>query len=301
MLQHLTTTLGLLLAGFIGSLANPAESFAGEGFPNTTVVKVQAYYPHGRVTRGSAVLLGAERLVTNCHVIATSQDVSAVHNGRAWRAEIEAQDAGRDVCILRAPGIAGTEAHTSKNVMVGQSVFAIGFFGGNPLTVTEGRIVALHDYDGAKVIQVSAPFDTGASGGGLFDKQGQLIGILTFKARVGGSFHFALPAEWAHELARSGSEPNAVARPAFWQQPPEKQPFFLRAMTLEMNQKWDALVALGEHWTQKSPLNPHAWTALETAFRHLKRMDEAMSVRGEAQRLGHIPVHRELVKVDSAP
>ena len=305
MLRHLTRAFGLLLAGLAGSLAQPLQSFAGEHFPHTTVVKVQAYFPHGRVTTGSAVLLGAERLVTNCHVTATSQDVSVVHNGRVWRAEIEAQDTVRDLCILRAAGIAGTEAHTSKNVTLGQKVFATGFFGGNLLAVTEGRVVALHDYDGAKVIQVSAPFDAGASGGGLFDEQGQLIGILTFKARIGGAFHFALPVEWLNHLQRPGSERHAVATPAFWQQPPEQQPFFLRVMTLEVNQKWDALAALGEHWTQKSPLNPHAWVALETAFRHLKRMDDAMLARGEALRLGFIPVRQELVKVrmdrDSAP
>ena len=69
-------------------------------------------------------------------------------------------------------------------------------------------------------------------------------------------------------------------------------------MSLELNQQWDALAALGEHWTKKSPMNPHAWTTLETAFRHLKRMDDAMLVRGQAQRLGFMQARRELVKVD---
>jgi serine protease Do len=292
-----TRTVGLLLAGLIGSFAHPPDSFAGETFPQTTIVKVEAYHPHGKVIRGSAVLLGAERLVTNCHVTAASHDLGVVHNGRVWRAEIEAQDRVRDLCILRAPGISGTMANTSIRLTAGQKVFAAGFFGGNQLSVTEGRVVALHDHDGAQVIQVSSPFDTGASGGGLFDEQGQLIGILTFKARIGGAYHFALPAEWVNHLHRSVSEGNAVAKPAFWRQPPENQPFFLRAMTLEVNQKWDALAALGEHWTKNSPLNPHAWLTLETAFRNLKRMDEAMSARREAQRLGFVPVRQELVKV----
>jgi serine protease Do len=296
-LRHLTTAFGLLLIGFIGPLAHPLPSFAGEHFPNTTVVKVQAHYPYGKVTKGSAVLLGSERLVTNCHVTAASQDVSVVQNGRAWRAEIEAQDTVRDLCIFRAPGIAGTRAHTSYSVTVGRKVFAMGFFGGNPLTVTEGRIVALHDYDGAKIIQVSAPFDAGASGGGLFDEHGQLIGILTFKARIGGPFHFALPVEWVSRLQRQGGERNTVATTPFWQQPPEQQPFFLRAMTLEVNQKWDALAVLSERWTQKNPLNLHAWMTLETAFRNLKRLDEAMLARSEAQRLGFVAAREELVKV----
>ncbi len=293
-----TRALGLLLAGFIGFLAHPLDSCAGENFPRTTIFKVQAYHPHGKVTRGSAVLLGEERLVTNCHVTAASHDLGVVHNGRVWRAEIEAQDMVRDLCVLRAPGITGTVANTSKSLTAGQKVFAAGFFGGKQLAVTEGRVVALHDYDGAQVIQVSSPFDTGASGGGLFDEHGRLIGILTFKARIGGAFHFALPAQWVNHLDRPGSEHHAVAKPAFWREAPENQPFFLRAVTLEANQKWDALAALGEHWTKDNPLNPHAWTTLETALRNLKRMDEAASARGKALRLGFVPVRQELVKVE---
>ena len=294
-----TRALVFLLSGLVGSLANPLHSFAGEDFPRATIVKVQAYYPHGKVTKGSAVLLGADRSVTNCHVTAPPHDFGVVHNGRVWRAEIETQDAVRDICILKVPGIAGTNANPSKSLTVGQKVYASGYFGGNHLAVSEGRIVALHDYDGAKVIQVSAPFDAGASGGGLFDEDGQLIGILTFKARIGGAFHFALPVEWLSHGDRPRSERHAVAiaTPAFWQRPAEKQPFFLRAITLELNQKWDALAALGEHWTQVSPLNPRAWITLETALHHLQRVDEAISARGKAQRLGLVPARQELATV----
>ena len=294
-------TFGLLLAGIIWSLANQVASFAAEDFPNTTIVKVRAYQPNGNVTRGSAVLLGAERLATNCHVTAISQELEVVHNGRVWRAEVEAQDSIHDLCILRAPGIAGANANLSKSVTVGQKVFAAGFFGGKQLAVTAGRVVALHDYDGAKVIQVSSPFDLGASGGGLFDEAGLLIGVLTFKARVGGAFHFALPAEWVSNLNRPGREHSAVASLAFWQQPPEKQPFFLRAMSLELNRKWDALAALGEQWSKQNPMNPRAWIALETAFRHLQRLDDAMLARAQAQRLGFIQARQEHPDADAAP
>jgi len=46
------------------------------------------------------------------------------------------------------------------------------------LAVSEGRIIGLQtcECDGGKVIQASAPFDRGASGGDLFDQQGRLVG-----------------------------------------------------------------------------------------------------------------------------
>jgi trypsin-like peptidase len=277
--------IGLLVGGFIWALANQAAGSSGEDLSKGTVAKVRAYHPNGTVTLGSAVLLGGERLVTNCHVTATAQRMQIVHNGRNWRAEVEAQDSIHDLCILRAAGIAGPAVAAATSLTIGQKVFAAGFPGGSQFAVTAGRIVALHDYDGAKVIQVSSPFDYGASGGGLFDEDGRLIGVLTFKARVGGEFHFALPIAWAKKLDRQEPERSAEGTLAFWQQSYEKQPYFLRAASLEAGQKWGALAALGEQWTKDSPLNSTAWTALGTAFRHLQRPDEALLAFGEAKLL----------------
>jgi serine protease Do len=277
--------IALLVGGFIWALANQAASFSDEDFSKTAVAKVRAYHPNGTVTLGSAVLLGGERLVTNCHVISAAQSTQIIYSGRSWQAEVEAQDSIHDVCTLRAAGITGTAAVTTAGITVGQPVFAAGFSGGNQVTVTSGRIVALHDYDGANVIQVSSPFDFGASGGGLFDEDGRLIGILTFKARAGGEFHFALPIAWAEALNRSEAQRNAEPALAFWQQPYESQPYFLRAVSLEASQKWGALATLGKQWTDERPMDPSAWTALETALRHLQRSDDAVLAFSKAERL----------------
>jgi serine protease Do len=300
-MQRFTKVLGLLLPAIVWSMLNQTASFAGEDFPGTTIVKVRAYHPHGKFTAGSAVLLGADRLVTNCHVTTMSQEVEIIHHGQVWRTEPGPQNPTHDLCILSAPGVTGTKAAIAKQVSVGQKVFAAGFFAGDQLAVSEGRVVALHDYDGVQVIQVTSPFDFGASGGGLFDEQGRLIGVLTFKARAGGAFHFALPAALLSDLDRPGRERSADATLAFWQQAPEKQPFFLRAMSLELNQKWDALAAVGEAWTKQSPTNPRAWIALETAFRHLQRQEDATVARGEAQRLGCAQVRHEPLPPNAAP
>ena len=276
---------GLLVGGLIWSLANQAASFSGEDVSRTTVAKVWAHYPNGTVTLGSAVLLGGERLVTNCHVTATAQSSQVIHNGRSWRAEVAAQDTKHDLCTLRAAGIAGNAPVAATSLTVGQKVFAAGFPGGNQFAVTAGHIVALHDYDEAEVIQVSSPFDYGASGGGLFDEDGRLIGILTFKARVGGEFHFALPITWAKNLERPEIKRGSGETLPFWQQSYAKQPYFLRSVSLEAARKWEALAALAEQWIKDSPTNPVAWTALGTAFRHLRRSDEALLAFGEAKLL----------------
>ena len=61
----------------------------------------------------------------------------------------------------------------SKGAESGKPVYAVGVDADGGAAVPSGRVVALHDYDGAQVIQVSALFGYGSSGGGLFDEQGR--------------------------------------------------------------------------------------------------------------------------------
>lgn len=278
--------LAPLLLGLICAVAQPGALLAADPIRTTTVAKVRAYQSHGKINSGSAVLLDGERLATNCHVTAEAQEIELVQAGRVLRAELAAQDLARDLCLLRVRGVTGVPAVMAKPAAAGQHIYAAGFFRRDRFAVTAGQIVALHDYDGAKVIQVSAGFDFGASGGGLFDERGQLIGILTFKARAGGPYHFAIPAQWIVELLQAGATRDAQPVRAFWQQPPEKQPFFLRAATLEVNREWHALAALSEQWVQKNPSDAGAWTTRQIALRHLAREGDAEEgARDEAQRL----------------
>lgn len=61
----------------------------------------------------------------------------------------------------------------------------------------------------SQLIQVTTPVSPGSSGGGLFDGQGRLLGIVTFSAN-GQSLNFAHPSEWIAEL-RSGCLSAATA------------------------------------------------------------------------------------------
>ena len=133
------------------------------------------------------------------------------------------------------------------------------------VTANAGQVVALHEFDDAEVLQVSAPFDYGASGGGLFDEEGRLVGILTFKARAGGTFHFAVPVAWIDGGVRYTSKLGATA---FWQRSGDRLPYFLRAVSLEATSDWGALLTLAREWTTREPRNHGAWIALAKAREH---------------------------------
>lgn len=227
--------VGLWLAAITAALAYHAPAFSDVTSPAAAIAKVRAYQWDGTVTLGSAVQTGPEKLVTNCHVVYAAQRVEIVHDRGALPAKVEAADVYHDLCMLRAAPSLGAPAVTSESVAVGDPVIAVGFPGGRDVVVTHGHVVALHEYEGAKVIQVSAPFDKGASGGGLFDSDGRLIGILAFKASAGGSFHFALPVSW---LAMIGDARSVTSDPyaPFWQQTYGKLPYFLRAISIQLTQ-----------------------------------------------------------------
>ena len=55
---------------------------------------------------------------------------------------------------------------------------------------------ALHPFDGSVVIETTADFTQGASGGGLFDEAGRLIGLATFMPASQHGHNYAIPVDW---------------------------------------------------------------------------------------------------------
>jgi S1-C subfamily serine protease len=154
--------------------------------------------------QGSAVVIGNGKLVTNCHVLAKAKMVSVRRRNVSYEASLEHADTARDLCLLSVEGFAAPAVAlgTAGELKVGQRVFAIGNPKGLEVTLSEGLVSGLRGEwsDGSHVIQTTAPFSPGSSGGGLFDEQGRLVGITTFIARDAQNLNFALPAEWIAQV-----------------------------------------------------------------------------------------------------
>ena len=154
---------------------------------------------------GSAVVIGPDYVLTNYHVVedATKLEVSVIPVGAeeavTYAASLVASDENLDIAILYAPGL-GIEPVTlgdSDAMKVGDWTICIG----NPLgeqfsgTVTVGIVSALNravsstSYDkyGRRetitnaMIQTDAAINAGNSGGGMFNVNGELMGIPTLK------------------------------------------------------------------------------------------------------------------------
>jgi len=153
----------------------------------------------------------------------------------------------------------------SRTLKLGEAVYAVGFNRGLGLTYQDGYVEELFPLDGGVVIRTSAAFTTGASGGGLFDAEGNLVGILTFFRVVANQepSYYAVPVEWIHSAAARQMSVIALQEGTpFWAQPLDHQPLFLKAATLEVEGRWAELLSLAREWTQRDPDDGHAWASL---------------------------------------
>ena len=141
---------------------------------------------------GSGVIITSDGyILTNNHVIDGAETITVtLHNGDSYDATLVGTDDQLDIALLKieATDLTPATIGSSSDLVVGQTVVAIG----NPLgqlggTVTQGIISALDrsiTIDGVtmNLMQIDASINPGNSGGGLFDAQGNLIGIVNAKS-----------------------------------------------------------------------------------------------------------------------
>ncbi len=250
-----------------------------------SVLRIEAPTIGGQLAVGSAVTVAPERVVTNCHVTRLARAVYVIRGGVRWEAELQASDVERDLCLLHVPGLvsAPVAIGSAAQLVVGQKVAALGFTGGAMIQRSLGDVLALHRHDGAAVIQSSTWFSSGASGGGLFDGQGALVGVLTFRLRGGAAHWFAAPVEWVQQMLDEPQRTQAApvqplddaGRAPYWQQPMRAQPRFLRAAVMQRDQAWADLVQLCREWLDNDGSDAEPWRLLGTAFEQLDRLDDA--------------------------
>jgi len=240
---------------------------------STSVLKVEVIRAQGGYSLGSGVVIGAGLVATNCHVTREARLIAVLQDGLRRPAQSQQVDTYHDLCVLHVPGIEGNRAvefGRPERLAIGQAVTAIGHTAGM-LQGSSGEVLSLHRMDGGRVIQSSNFFSSGASGGGLFDADFKLVGILTFRLRGGEAHYFAVPVDWLAKQ-RTDTEAEQQIAPlarnelAFWERPAAAQPAFLQAAALEAQGDWRALQPLAAEWAQRDGDDPEPWYLLGLAL-----------------------------------
>ena len=168
---------------------------------------------------GSGVIISGDGyIITNNHVVEGSRKITVkTYNGTEYEAELIGTDAKSDIAVVKidAEGLDAAVIGDSDTLRVGDTALVIG----NPLgtlggTVTNGIISATNrdmviNNQSMNLIQTNAAINSGNSGGGLFDGNGKLIGIvnakdsgMTSSGTVIEGLGFAIPINTAYDVAQ---------------------------------------------------------------------------------------------------
>lgn len=169
---------------------------------------------------GSAVVIGDDMAITNCHVLRGGKQVWLKRGNASYGARLQYPDVERDLCELRVADFHAPAVTLSPGsaLVTGQKVYAVGNPLGLELTISEGLISSLRTDDEGhlKSVQTSAPISQGSSGGGLFDAEGRLIGITDHQVvlTMGQNLNFAIPADWIADVPARAQKALAQATSA---------------------------------------------------------------------------------------
>ncbi|MFQ5429308.1 MAG: S1C family serine protease [Phycisphaerae bacterium] len=167
-------------------------------------------------------------IVTNFHVIEGAQKVKVILGDHSsWNAAIVGKTPDKDLAVLRidapASRLKPIAIGSSRDLRVGQSVFAIGNPFGLDQTLTTGIVSALGRTIPSQnrrriedVIQTDAAINPGNSGGPLLDSAGRLIGMNTMIMSKSGSsagIGFAVPVDTINRYVPQLIEYGRAVRP----------------------------------------------------------------------------------------
>jgi hypothetical protein len=234
-----------------------------------SVLKVEASDSHGNVSVGTGVAVGPGVIATACHVTAHATTVRVVSEGERMQVASQRAQVRRDLCLLDVPGASQVPVVELRSTPLrpGEELIALGYILGAAPRLSNGTVLRLHRHDGALVIQSTTPFTSGASGGGLFDRDGRLAGLMTFRFRGGNDKQFSLPVDWIREAMAlpAGPEVAPLEGHAFWDQAEDGLPPFLRSLRLQAEARWGELETLARGWVAGNEADASAWYSLGRA------------------------------------
>jgi S1-C subfamily serine protease len=242
--QTTTTALSGPAGSFQLTNANAAPAFDTEEQQNIGVYKKALpsvvnitstevafdffYGPVPQQGQGSGFILTKDGLIlTNNHVIGNAQRVEAsLADKHKYKAKVLARDPNHDLALIKidAPNLVPVTLSDSRNLVVGQKVYAIGNPFGLNGTMTRGIISAIRSVrspNGAPIedaIQTDAAVNPGNSGGPLLNSRGDVIGITTMIASNGADqssgIGFAIPINTARAILDDYAKYGYIRRPS---------------------------------------------------------------------------------------
>jgi hypothetical protein len=244
-----------------------------------SVVLVRGYDTSGNLAYGTGVVVAQNKVITNCHVLRSTPRAWISQGEEVYNFKSVRADTRHDLCLLEFESLPLKPVPVGNTVDLhnGDEVFAMGHSNGVLAPQSSGgQVASIYPYEDGNVVRSSARFSLGASGSPLFDSQGRLIGINTFKTPGRVAYFYAVPVEWLREVEKLPAQTALpVAGQAFWELPDDEKPYFMQAALPHLQEDWPRLAAVSQRWIVAEPENSEAWFELGTAQEGMRQTEEA--------------------------
>ncbi|HEY7735794.1 MAG TPA: trypsin-like peptidase domain-containing protein [Candidatus Limnocylindrales bacterium] len=175
----------------------------------------------GSRLRGSGVVIGTNRVLTNAHNLRGDEVTVTFADGRSVRGRVLGADLDGDLAVIDVDtgSVTPLTWGAGDGLAVGTPVFGAAATNGSGARVTFGTVSAVarafRGPGGRRIagsIEHTAPLAPGSSGGALLDAEGRFLGLNT--NRLGEGFYLALPADTAlRERVDALGRGESVRRP----------------------------------------------------------------------------------------
>ena len=171
--------------------------------------QLMSYSMSGAATPvGIALAIEPGQMVTTCHGLPAGSKLVVKVGAQMHPADLNITDEELDLCRLSVAGLTTPPLKlAAEDAKAGDKIFAVGVDAKGELAAVEGTVSQVRTTARGKVLEVSMPIAAGASGAGIFNQQGQLVGIATTPHAFGAGLNIALPISWVAEM-RSRSTPS---------------------------------------------------------------------------------------------
>lgn len=170
--------------------------------------------------QGSGFVIAPDGVgVTNVHVLrGATRAYVELGDGRAYDImKVLAWDPRKDLVVFQLgrdfgegpewpSGLARLKLSPSRPLKVGDWVATLTSPKGLNSTLTDGLVSAYRDEDGMRYLQTTAPISPGSSGGPLFDRRGDVVGVAVSQFSEGQNLNFAVPVDSLRPLVERNED-----------------------------------------------------------------------------------------------
>ncbi|UCF86662.1 MAG: serine protease [Nitrospiraceae bacterium] len=238
------------------------------------------------LAHGSGFIVSPKGLVvTSYHVVRNAPYLRILAGEELLAVEgLVYRDKDNDTAVLKVIGsnLRSVRLGSTENLIRGEPVYVMSNPGGDKTIISEGTLSGIEKFGRRKrMLQVTAPFSQGSSGGPAFNKHGEVIGIATATVSSSQNVNFVVSIERLKDMLTSG-EVSAFSD-TFGTKDKRSADYWLeRGGKFNASGRYTEAIEAYQRAIKKDEKLVSAYNGLGVAYMELKQFQDAERVFREA-------------------